>query len=43
MSFAGDKPTGPTSKASAAPLTWWEVLMFLDVMQLAETLIDDIS
>lgn len=34
MSFAGDKPTGPTSKASAAPLTCWEFLKFLDVMQL---------
>lgn len=32
MSFAGDKPTGPTSKASAAPLTCWEFLKFLDVM-----------
>eukprot|EP00438_Fugacium_kawagutii_P031062 Skav204604 [mRNA] locus=scaffold1712:26068:29892:+ [translate_table: standard] len=32
MSFAGDSPTGPTSKASAAPLMCWELLKFMDVM-----------
>ena len=34
MTFAGDKPTGPTSKASAVPLTCWEFLKFMDVMHL---------
>ena len=32
MRFAGDNPTGPTSKASAAPLTCWEFLKWKDVM-----------
>jgi len=30
--FAGANPHGPTSKASAAPLTCWEFLKFMDVM-----------
>lgn len=32
MSFAGDSPQGPTSKASAVPLTCWEFLKFMHVM-----------
>eukprot|EP00439_Symbiodinium_sp_Y106_P058379 s2735_g8.t1 len=30
--FSGDLPMGPTSKASAAPLTCWELLKYMDVM-----------